>query len=292
MTCQEFAEVVSDHLDGALPASDRARSDAHLSTCAGCRSHLVQMGLTVRSLAALRDGEADSGESEKAKLVAMFRSRSSHTSGPRERTIPLGLADALSAPGDHIGYVGDDDQDLDETTGFLAEGFERDEVCLLLAHEAAIAQVVAGLDRRGFPLDELRRRDRLHIVSGRQPVNALGDEIGQRVRAAVDAGIPMVRILGHLGWGHPGWPAERDILSLEAGLTDAVRNLPTVVLCAYDLRALSTRQLMLGGLECHPLTLRRGALRENPHRVPPREFLENLARDRASCGRGTPRSSR
>ena len=77
----------------------------------------------------------------------------------------------------------------------------------------------------------------------------------------------MVRVLGNLGWGHFGWPGERDILSLEARVTNAVRNLPSVVLCAYDVRALSGRQLLLGGVESHPLTLRRGALRHNQHFV-------------------------
>lgn len=280
MACQELVEVVSDYLDGALAAAERARCDGHLAVCPGCRAHLAQMKRVVGSLAALRIGDPDDVGARKARLLEMFRSRGLHGSSPRARTVPLGVSNALAAPGDHIGYLGDDDRDLDETTGFLAEGIERDEVCLLLGHDAANAQVLATLERRGLPVDELRRRDRFHAVSGRQPVNALSDEIRGRVRAAVDAGFPMVRVLGHLGWGHPGWPAEQEILSFEAGLTDAVRNLPAVVLCAYDLRKLSTRQLMLGGLECHALTLRRGTLRQNPHRVPPHEFLEGLVRER------------
>jgi hypothetical protein len=89
--------------------------------------------------------------------------------------------------------------------------------------------------------------------------------------------VPMVRVLGHLGWEHPGWPAEQDILSLEARLTDAVRKLPSIVLCAYDVQRLSGRRLLLGGLECHPLTLRRGPLRQNEHHVPAEQFLERLS---------------
>ena len=89
--------------------------------------------------------------------------------------------------------------------------------------------------------------------------------------------VPMVRVLGHLGWEHPGWPAEQDILSLEARLTDAVRKLPSIVLCAYDVQRLSRRRLLLGGLECHPLTLHRGPLRQNEHHVPAEQFLERLS---------------
>jgi hypothetical protein len=103
----------------------------------------------------------------------------------------------------------------------------------------------------------MRRRDRFHTVSGQQPADALLREIDVRIRAAVDDEIPMVRVLGHVGWEQPGWPAERETLSLEARVTDAVRYLPSVVLCAYDVRGLPGRPLLLGGLECHPLTLRR-----------------------------------
>src|SRR5262245_3905824 len=87
------------------------------------------------------------------------------------------------------------------------------------------------------------------------------------IRTTGGNGVPMVRVLGHLGWGHPGGTGEQDILAVEARVTDAVRNLPSVVLCAYDVRALSGRRLRQGGLESHPLTLRRGALRRNEHYV-------------------------
>jgi hypothetical protein len=150
---------------------------------------------------------------------------------------------------------------------FLPRGLERDELCVLLGHDAANARVVVGLERRGFQSYDIRRRHRFHTVSGQQPAGALLQDIDARIRTAIGDGIPMVRVLGHLGWGHPGWPGEQDILSLEARVTHVVRNLPSVFLCAYDVRALSGRQLLLGGLESHPLTLRRGALRHNEHCV-------------------------
>ena len=218
---------------------------------------------------------------EKARLLDLFRTRGLHHRAPLERSVPLGIADAFAAPGDHIGYFWEDDQEFDATAGFLAAGVERDEVCVLLGHDAANARVLAGLERRGLPPNDMRRRDRFHTVSGQQPADALLREIEDRVRIAVDDGMPMVRVLGHLGWEHPGWPAEAEILWLEARVTDAVRNLPSVVLCAYDVRGLSGRRLLLGGLECHPLTLRRATLRQNEHYVAAEQFLETLAVDAA-----------
>ena len=187
------------------------------------------------------------------------------------------MAGEFAAPGDHISYFWESEHEFDAAAGFLAVGVERDEVCVLLGHDAANGRLLAGLERRGLAPDKLRRRDRLHVVSGQQPADAVQGEIGDRIRTAVDRGVPMVRVLGNLGWEHPGWPAEGDILRLEARLTDAVRNLPSVVMCAYDVRGLSGRRLLLGGLECHPLTLRRAALRHNEHHVPAEQFLEALA---------------
>jgi MEDS: MEthanogen/methylotroph, DcmR Sensory domain/Putative zinc-finger len=277
MPCHELMELVTAYLDGALPSAERARCDEHLRTCAGCRAYLAQMELVVSALRELRHSEGEDNSAEKARLLGLFRTRGFHNRGPLERSVPLGIADAFAAPGDHIAYFWENDQEFDATAGFLAAGVERDEVCVLLGHDAANARVLAGLERHGLPPDDLRRRDRFHTVSGQQPADAMLREIDDRVRAAVDAGVPMVRVLGHLGWEHPGWPAERDLLLLEARVTGTVRNLPSVVLCAYDVRGLSGRPLLLGGLECHPLTLRRAALRQNEHHVTAEQFLERLS---------------
>jgi anti-sigma factor RsiW len=277
MPCRELVELVTAYMDGALPAAERARCDEHLKTCAGCRAHLAQTELVVSALGELRRGDGEENPAERARLLGLFRARGPHSRAPLERSVPLGIADAFAAPGDHIGYFWEDDQAFDATAGFLAAGVERDEACVLLGHDAANARVLAGLERRGLLADDLRRRDRFHTVSGQQPADALLREIDVRIRAAVGNGIQMVRVLGHLGWEHPGWPAEREILSLEARVTDAVRNLPSLVLCAYDVRGLAGRPLLLGGLECHPLTLRRATLRLNEHYVACEPFLERLS---------------
>ena len=87
---------------------------------------------------------------EKARLLGLFRTQGLHNRAPRERSVPLGIADAFAAPGDHIGYFWEDDREFDATAGFLAAGVERDEVCVLLGHDTANARVLAGLERRGL----------------------------------------------------------------------------------------------------------------------------------------------
>ncbi len=50
LSCQELVELVTDYLEGALPAGERARFDAHLATCPPCRVYLEQMGQTIAAL--------------------------------------------------------------------------------------------------------------------------------------------------------------------------------------------------------------------------------------------------
>ena len=48
MTCKEVVEIVSDYLEDALSAQDRARFEAHLAGCAGCTTYVEQMREIVR----------------------------------------------------------------------------------------------------------------------------------------------------------------------------------------------------------------------------------------------------
>ena len=71
MGCRELVELVTDYLEGTLPAADRARFEAHLATCRGCRAYLAQMRQTVTALGRLT--EQDVAPEAEAELVRAFR---------------------------------------------------------------------------------------------------------------------------------------------------------------------------------------------------------------------------
>jgi anti-sigma factor RsiW len=71
--CVEVVELVTDYLEGVLPAAEARRLERHLETCPGCSEYVEQLrviagslrGVTDESLPAeLRDG-----------LIADFRRR-------------------------------------------------------------------------------------------------------------------------------------------------------------------------------------------------------------------------
>lgn len=48
MSCQELVELVTDYLDGAMPAELAARFERHIESCSGCRTHLEQIRASIR----------------------------------------------------------------------------------------------------------------------------------------------------------------------------------------------------------------------------------------------------
>jgi anti-sigma factor RsiW len=47
LACQDFVELVTAYLDGALPNDLAALVERHVQECAGCREYLAQMRLTI-----------------------------------------------------------------------------------------------------------------------------------------------------------------------------------------------------------------------------------------------------
>ena len=71
LVCRDAVELISDYLDGALDAPDRARLENHLAGCPHCSEYLAQMRRTLDLLGRI---EADDLEPEvQDELVALYR---------------------------------------------------------------------------------------------------------------------------------------------------------------------------------------------------------------------------
>ena len=56
MDCQELVELVTDYLEGALPAARADDVETHLRECVDCLRYLGQIQLTARLLQRLTPG--------------------------------------------------------------------------------------------------------------------------------------------------------------------------------------------------------------------------------------------
>jgi anti-sigma factor RsiW len=70
-TCQELVEVVTDYLEGAMPAEQRVSFEEHLAYCSWCQTYLAQMRETVEITGTLREDDL-SAEARDA-LMKAFR---------------------------------------------------------------------------------------------------------------------------------------------------------------------------------------------------------------------------
>ncbi|HET9299005.1 MAG TPA: MEDS domain-containing protein [Candidatus Polarisedimenticolaceae bacterium] len=268
-SCLQVEQEVTGYLEGALSPQDRRRFQAHCRTCARCHDVLAETRALLGALGRARGSQAAPSAAERDSLLHLFREHGLHRAGPRPRSVPLGLDGAAVAPGDHLAYFWDTDGEFDQAAGFIAAGIGKRETCLLLGHEEANTRLRTTLERGGLDTTALGGKGLLHFLSPEAASGqALLQELGERIKTAVDRGQPLVRILGNLGWGRPGWPADAELIRLEAQVTAAIHNLPAVVMCAYDVRRTPGLPLLRAGLECHPWTVRRGVVRQNEHYVP------------------------
>jgi len=71
MPCQELVEVITQYLEGTLPATDRVRFEEHLAGCSACTRYLHQFRETIVALRGLSDEQVP--EPERAELLSLFR---------------------------------------------------------------------------------------------------------------------------------------------------------------------------------------------------------------------------
>jgi len=71
LTCQELVEVVTDYLEGAMPAPQRLLFEEHLAFCDWCRTYLEQIRATIRLTGAIEE-ETFTPEARET-LLAAFR---------------------------------------------------------------------------------------------------------------------------------------------------------------------------------------------------------------------------
>ena len=69
--CKDMVEVMTEYLEGALPAEERERFEEHLGLCSSCLEYLEQLRLTVKVLSSLTGPDLD--RTIKEDLLTRFR---------------------------------------------------------------------------------------------------------------------------------------------------------------------------------------------------------------------------
>ena len=72
--CNEFVELVTDYLDGAMPPTEARRLEEHLAICGGCRKVLEQFQAVIRLSGRLSEADVDAlPPAAREPVMAAFR---------------------------------------------------------------------------------------------------------------------------------------------------------------------------------------------------------------------------
>jgi anti-sigma factor RsiW len=74
LPCAVFVEMITDYLDGAIPADLRARVEEHLAICPGCVSVLEQIQQVIVLAGRLTEDDVEAlPGADRDQLLAAFR---------------------------------------------------------------------------------------------------------------------------------------------------------------------------------------------------------------------------
>ena len=184
--------------------------------------------------------------------------------------VSLGWVNRDLPLGTHMCFYYSDDAGLRNTLAFLRVGLDDpDAFCVLFADSSRFDELLAWLqDGYGGEIQSLVEVGKLALIPGAPTVDELTSNVGDRLDQAMAQGFRVVRFLGFIGWGKPGWPDEKSLLEFEARVNKVVTAYPAVIICTYGVPNLPGASLIYGGLLTHPVTMIGDDIRESPHYRP------------------------
>lgn len=193
--------------------------------------------------------------------------------GPSDE-ITLGITNDQVALGSHLIHFWQNDEEFERGVRFLQLGIENEsEYCVLFGHDEANQQVLEILRKKYPDLDRVVGEGRLVILQREGSASETLAKIDAAFAAAVRKGATAIRYLGNLGMGQaplPGRGAD-EVIELENGATLLGRRYPCVIVCMYDVNAVSGRLVLNAGFGTHPLAVCGHALKQNGYFAPHEE---------------------
>lgn len=262
LKCDDVRLEVSNYVEGTVPPSLRRRIERHIAQCAQCKSVLEG----TRNVVALARDERTFPvpKSVSRRFYAKLNRHLGERSDPT--AIPIGITHDLVPLGSHLIYFWENDSEFERGVRFLYPGLGTGEHCIIFGHDEALERVQRVLQLKGYDTDELIRNLDLTVLRRHASAKITLSDISDVADACLRTGATAVRFLGNLGMGRDPLPAgEDDVLELETKVSEMISRIPCVVVCMYDVRTVSGRLIMKGGLQTHRLAVCSEGVHVNPY---------------------------
>jgi PAS domain-containing protein len=208
--------------------------------------------------------------------MAITQSADLITNHPVIGEVEFGIGEGKVPQTAHVAYFWETEREFADGVHFLEAGLRGLDHCVIFGHEEANQAVCNILQNHGFDVKDLLAQQRITVLGGNPSGEKILETIVGALQQAFTRGTPLIRLLGNIGWGKPGWPGDYDLLAFEAKVTAVAKEFPCVVLCMYDVAALPGLVIRRGAYGTHPLIERDGSLQENPDYIPADFFLKHL----------------
>lgn len=177
----------------------------------------------------------------------------------------LGVGGELLPLHSHICWYYSGEGQLRETLRFVAVGLQSDDFCVIFADRSRFETLLSWLaEELGESAETFVERGQLALIDGAPSREELLTKIGSRLDAALESGYRLIRFLGFIAWGAPGWPDEESLLEFEADVNEVVTAYPAVIVCTYGVPTLTGPTLIYGGLRAHPTQILDGRVLLRP----------------------------
>jgi hypothetical protein len=192
--------------------------------------------------------------------------------------ISLGITEDEVALGSHLIHFWQNEEEFERGVRFLELGIENEsQYCVLFGHDEANQEVLEILRKKYPDLERVIREGRLVILRREGSASETLANIEAAFAVAVRKGATAIRYLGNLGMGRAALPGRGadEVIELENGATLLGRRFPCVIVCMYDVNAVSGRLLLNAGFGTHDLAVWGHALTKNAYFAPREEAKRN-----------------
>ncbi|MFD1586513.1 MEDS domain-containing protein [Halorientalis brevis] len=212
----------------------------------------------------------------------MGRTLEDHATFLRQQT-QVELLDAIEevAVHDHLALIYENRQEqFDAALPFIEAGLENDEKCIYIADDNLVEDVTSEFEARGMAVEraldsgafEVAVPADTYLRDGYFDPDEMLAFLETETEAALAEGFDALRVTGEMTWQLGGDPGTERLMEYEAKLTPFLDEHACLAICQYN-RTRFSDEVLRGVVETHPQLIYRYTLCENPHFVPPEEFL-------------------
>jgi hypothetical protein len=164
---------------------------------------------------------------------------------------------------------------------FIRAGLERKQQCLYIAERLAPVDFLSLLDAHGVDVHDATRTGSLLVLSGEEVRRTLGGFTPEAMfaflercgRQALDHGFTALRLAADMTWLKKADIPSGEMFRYEAELNRFFLEHAIVGLCQYAIDAFPS-ELLIAGVETHPLLVYNATVCDNFYYTPPDEYLQ------------------